>query len=67
MTIRVPIETAERDLRSLLEELCIIRPMPTIDSDACRPPVPEHADQQFRRMATTFSWSPESVVALLRN
>jgi hypothetical protein len=49
------------------DDSCIIRPMPTIDSDACRPPVPEHADQQFRCMASTFSWSLESVVALLRN
>jgi hypothetical protein len=39
---------------------CIIRPMPTIDSDACRPLVPEHADQLFRCMASTFSWTPES-------
>jgi len=47
--------------------MCIIRAMPTIDSDGCRPPIPGHADHQFRRMASSFSWTPESVVALLRN
>jgi hypothetical protein len=41
--------------------------MPTIDSDGCRPLVPEHADQPFRRMASTFSRVPESVVAMIRN
>ncbi len=46
---------------------CIIRAMPTIDSDGCRPLVPEHADQSFRRMASSFSRAPESVVALVRN
>ena len=46
---------------------CIIRAMPTIDSDGCRPLVPEHADRPFRRMASTFSRSSESVDALLRN
>ncbi|MEW6231808.1 MAG: methyltransferase domain-containing protein, partial [Chloroflexota bacterium] len=27
---------------------CIIRPMPTSDSDGCRPPIPGHADHLFR-------------------
>ena len=48
-------------------ESCIIRAMPTIDSDGCRPPIPEHADQLFRRMASSFSRAPESVVALVQN
>jgi len=46
---------------------CIIRAMPTTDSGGCRPLVPKRVDQQFRRMASTFSWSPESVVAMFRN
>ena len=46
---------------------CIIRAMPTIDSDGCRPPIPGHADHLFRRMASSFPWTPESVVVLLRN
>ncbi|MEW6233587.1 MAG: HepT-like ribonuclease domain-containing protein, partial [Chloroflexota bacterium] len=29
-------------------EVCIIRPMPTSDSDGCRPPIPGHADHLFR-------------------
>jgi len=46
---------------------CVIRAMPTIDSDGCRPPIPKHADQLFRRMASSFPGVPESVVALVRN
>jgi hypothetical protein len=41
--------------------------MPTIDSDGCRPLVPEHADQLFQGKASSFSGVPESVVALVRN
>jgi hypothetical protein len=47
--------------------LCIIWAMPTIDSDGCRPPVPSDAVQSFRRMASDFSGTPESVVAMIWN
>jgi hypothetical protein len=46
---------------------CIIRAMPTTDSDGCRPPVPSDAVQSFRRMASDFSGTPESVVAMIWN
>jgi hypothetical protein len=46
---------------------CIVRAMPTIDSDGCRPPVPGHADHLFRCMASSFSRALESVVALVWN
>jgi len=29
-------------------DACVIRAMPTTDSDGCRPPVPRHADHSFR-------------------
>jgi hypothetical protein len=48
------------------DSVCVIRPMPTIESDGCRPPVLSHADQLFRQMVSTFSRTPESVVALVR-
>jgi hypothetical protein len=41
--------------------------MPTIDSDGCRPPITEHVDHPFRRMASTFLKVPASVVALVRD
>jgi len=56
-----------RGFRKAGMKRCIIRAMPTIDSDGCRPPIPKHADQLFRRMASSFSGVPESVVALVRN
>jgi len=37
---------------------CIIRAMPTIDSDGSRPPPLSHADQLFQRMASDFSGAP---------
>lgn len=46
---------------------CIIRAMPTIESDGCRPPVPSHAIQSFRRMASDFSEVSEAVVAMIWN
>jgi hypothetical protein len=52
---------------TITEISCIIRAMSTTDSDGCRPPVPSHADQLFRRMASDFSGVPESVVALVWN
>ena len=33
---------------------CIIRAMPTGDSDGCRPPVPDHADHLFRWQGVRF-------------
>jgi hypothetical protein len=33
---------------------CIIRAMPTIDSDGCRPPIPGHADHLFRQHDVQF-------------
>jgi hypothetical protein len=33
---------------------CIIRAMPTIDSDGCRPPIPGHADHRFRQHDVQF-------------
>jgi hypothetical protein len=58
-----------------LRDRCIIRPMPTIDSDGCRPPVPGHADQLFRRDGVQFFRDAgivgrrglESVDGMLRN
>ena len=46
---------------------CIIRAMPTTDSDGCRPPVPSDAVQSFRRMASDFSETLEPVVAMIWN
>jgi hypothetical protein len=43
---------------------CIIRAMPTIDSDGCRPPVPGYADHSFRQHGVPLflehrnRWSP---------
>jgi hypothetical protein len=34
---------------------CMFRPMPTIDSDGCRPLVPGHADHPFQRHVDHFS------------
>jgi hypothetical protein len=33
---------------------CIIRAMPTMDSDGCRPPIPGHADHLFRQHGVQF-------------
>ena len=33
---------------------CVIRAMPTMDSDGCRPPVPGHADHLFRQYVVQF-------------
>jgi FMN phosphatase YigB (HAD superfamily) len=44
--------TDERFIQSLVD--CIIRPMPTIDSDGCRPRVPGHADHSFRQHGVHF-------------
>jgi hypothetical protein len=46
---------------------CIIRVMPTIDSDGCRPPVLGHAVHPFRWHGVQFFGAPESVVALVRD
>jgi len=34
--------------------LCIIRAIPTIDSDGCRPPIPGHADHLLRQHGVQF-------------
>ena len=55
--------------------VCIIRAMPTIDSDGCRPPVLSHADHPFRWDGVQFSrdagiggrLDSESVDGMLRN
>jgi hypothetical protein len=47
--------------RSLPEDMCVIRAMPTGDSDGCRPPVPGHADHVFQSHGVHFSGTPESV------
>jgi hypothetical protein len=57
------------------EAYCIIRPMPTIDSDGCRPPIPGHADHLFRQQGVQFfrntgiggRLSLESVDGMLQN
>ncbi len=36
-------------------EYCMFHPMPTIDSDGCRPLVPSHADHLFQRHVDHFS------------
>ena len=54
---------------------CIIRAMPTIDSDGCRPPVPDHADHLFRSHGVQFfrgagiggRLGSDSVDGMLRN
>ena len=56
-------------------EDCIIRAMPTIDSDGCRPPVLSHVDHPFRWDGVQFSrdagiggrLDSESVDGMLRN
>jgi hypothetical protein len=44
----------------------MIRPMPTMESDGCRPPCPGHADQLSRRMVSGLRRPQESVAALVR-
>jgi hypothetical protein len=59
----------------MLEPGCVIRPMSTVDSDGCRPLVPGHADQLFRRDGVQFFRNTgivgrlglESVDGMLRN
>jgi len=68
--VRSPIPTKQTwatFLRNHAQDTCIIRAMSTVDSDGSRPPAPSHADHSFRRMASSFSGAPESVVALVWN
>jgi hypothetical protein len=57
------------------EVKCMFRPMPTIDSDGCRPLVPSHADHLFRQHGVHFFGNTgiggrhcsDSVDGMLRN